>query len=128
MIFYEFKDMKDSKDNKQTYINGTVGTRGISCIQLSPSKRYLAFAEEAEYGVINIYELRHKVGEKGGGFLDTPVHKKTLVGKNDSGYYIHQIKHLHRSELQKLCGRQDTGSFDFRYECDNLGVGQTKGH
>ena len=92
VVFYEFKDMKDSKDNKQTYINGTVGTCGISCIQVSPSKRYLAFAEEAEFGVINIYELRNKAGEKGSGFLDTPIHKKTLVDACYEDDYINQVK------------------------------------
>lgn len=79
VVFYEFKDMKDSKDNKQSYILGTVGTKGITCIQISPSKRFLAFAEEAEYGIINIYELKGKGGDKAGNFLETPIKRKTLV-------------------------------------------------
>lgn len=39
IIFYELNNIKDSKENKQTYIHGTVGALGISCVHLSPSKR-----------------------------------------------------------------------------------------
>lgn len=40
IVFYELKDYKDNKENRQTYIHGTVGAVGISCVQLSPSKKY----------------------------------------------------------------------------------------
>ena len=42
---------------EQVYIHGTEGTSGITCLTMSPSKKYLAFAEEADVGIIYVYEL-----------------------------------------------------------------------
>jgi len=47
VVFYDPRESKDAKINQQQvysqqFIHGTVGSTGITCMQLSPSKRYFA--------------------------------------------------------------------------------------
>ncbi|EGR31777.1 WD repeat protein [Ichthyophthirius multifiliis] len=44
-------------DSKQQFLTPYPGTKGITCITQSPSKRYLAWAEESTSGIIVIYDF-----------------------------------------------------------------------
>jgi WD40 repeat protein len=49
----------ENTDNKpQKFIYCDPGTRGISCLAVSPSHRFLAFGEIAEPPIIVIYDLK----------------------------------------------------------------------
>ena len=41
----------------QRFIFGSEGTDGITALAVSPSKRYVAVAERAERGQVNVYDL-----------------------------------------------------------------------
>ena len=50
----------DNNENKpQKFIHCDLGTRGISCMCLSPSRRFLAFGEIAEPPIIVVYDLKY---------------------------------------------------------------------
>lgn len=69
--------------NEQVYIHGTEGTTNITCMTLSPSKRYLAFSEEADYGIIYVYDLKNVSTDKDRS--DWKPKRKKLLTTNDSG-------------------------------------------
>jgi WD40 repeat protein len=48
----------NTEDRKQKFIHGTEGTEGISAMAVCPSKRFVAVAEKAERGLVNMYDLK----------------------------------------------------------------------
>jgi hypothetical protein len=45
-------------DKTQTFLSGFEGTNAITCMSLSPSRRYLAVCEEAERAVAFVFDLQ----------------------------------------------------------------------
>ena len=41
----------------QKFMHGTEGTEGITALTLSPSKRFVAVAEKADQGIVNVFDL-----------------------------------------------------------------------
>ncbi|EAR92035.2 WD40 domain protein (macronuclear) [Tetrahymena thermophila SB210] len=46
-----------NNENKQQFINCIPGTKGITCMTLSPSKRLLAWSEDCDSGIIVVFDL-----------------------------------------------------------------------
>jgi hypothetical protein len=48
----------DTENKSQKFIHGSDNTLGISAICVSPCKRFLAVAEQAERGIVVVYDLK----------------------------------------------------------------------
>lgn len=47
----------NTEQKVQKFIPGTIDTSGITCLAISPNKKYVAIAERAEKAMITIYDI-----------------------------------------------------------------------
>ena len=50
----------NSENREQVILPTVAGTRGITCMAISPSRRYIAWSEECDTGIIVIYDTFNK--------------------------------------------------------------------